>query len=147
MNLFRAAAALVKCRNPENQRQKPKTEPCWTPSCRFRACVLPGAESLTAHCYFFMADLVRQEIAAASHTWVVKVGTRVLTSPDGGLCQKRISSLADELHRLMLAGRRVALVSSGAVAAGLGQLGLTTRPTDLARLQAVAAVGQAHLVE
>jgi glutamate 5-kinase len=41
----------------------------------------------------------------------------------------------------------VALVTSGAVAAGLGQLKLSGRPTNLAQLQAVAAVGQSHLIE
>ena len=40
-----------------------------------------------------------------------------------------------------------ALVSSGAVGAGMGRLGLDRRPTDLAKLQAVAAVGQAYLIE
>ncbi|HOZ59653.1 MAG TPA: glutamate 5-kinase, partial [Nakamurella multipartita] len=41
----------------------------------------------------------------------------------------------------------VVLVSSGAVGAGMSQLGLTQRPQDVARLQAVAAVGQARLIE
>ncbi len=94
-----------------------------------------------------MPDLIRQEIAANSTTWVVKVGTRVLTGADGLLNQERISQLAEELHQVMLTGRRVALVSSGAVGAGMGQLGLKRRPTDLAHLQAVAAVGQTNLVE
>ena len=44
-------------------------------------------------------------------------------------------------------GRKVVLVSSGAVGAGMGRLGLKTRPADLARLQAVAAVGQSVLIE
>ncbi len=44
-------------------------------------------------------------------------------------------------------GRRVVLVSSGAVGAGMGQLGLKKRPTDLSHLQAVAAIGQTNLVE
>ena len=48
---------------------------------------------------------------------------------------------------MLQSGRRVALVSSGAVAAGMGRLGLKKRPTDLAQLQAVAAVGQTSLVE
>jgi glutamate 5-kinase len=92
-------------------------------------------------------DLVRQEIAAASHLWVVKVGTRVLTRPDGLLNQERIASLCEELHQVIETGRKVVLVSSGAVGAGMGQLGLTKRPRDLAHLQAVAAVGQTNLVE
>ena len=94
-----------------------------------------------------MPDLVRQEIAAASPLWVVKVGTRVLTRADGLLNQERIASLCEELHQVIESGRKVVLVSSGAVGAGMGQLGLTKRPRDLAHLQAVAAVGQTNLVE
>jgi glutamate 5-kinase len=94
-----------------------------------------------------MTDLLRQEIAAAAHTIVVKVGTRILTGADGQLDQDRVAALAEELHQVMQAGRRVALVSSGAVGAGMGRLALNKRPTDLAELQAVAAVGQSSLVE
>jgi glutamate 5-kinase len=94
-----------------------------------------------------MADLLRQEIATAAHTVIVKIGTRSLTTAGGGLCQSRISSLAEELCVLADSGRKVALVTSGAVAAGMGQLGLTKRPANLAQLQAVAAVGQSHLIE
>jgi glutamate 5-kinase len=71
----------------------------------------------------------------------------VLTGGTGLLNRERVESLAAELHQLMDTGRKVALVTSGAVAAGMGQLKLTRRPTNLAQLQAVAAVGQAHLVE
>lgn len=94
-----------------------------------------------------MTDILRQEIATAAHTIVVKVGTRVLTDADCRLDQGRIAQLAEELHQLMLTGRKVALVTSGAVGAGLGQLKLPRRPTNLAQLQAVAAVGQSHLIE
>ncbi|HEY2148824.1 MAG TPA: glutamate 5-kinase [Pirellulales bacterium] len=92
-------------------------------------------------------NLLRQEVATAAHTIVVKVGTRILTGADGLLDQARVAALAEELHQVMQSGRRVALVSSGAVGAGMGQLGLKKRPTDLAELQAVAAVGQTNLVE
>jgi len=94
-----------------------------------------------------MADLIRQEIAATSSTIVVKVGTRVLTRPDGQLDQQRIDNLAEQIHQVLETGRKVVLVSSGAVGAGMGRLGLKNRPTDLARLQAVAAVGQSLLIE
>ena len=94
-----------------------------------------------------MPELVRQELAASSTTVVVKVGTRVLTGADGLLCEKRIAALAEELCRAWDAGRKVILVSSGAVGAGMGRLGLAKRPVDLAQLQAVAAVGQSRLVE
>lgn len=94
-----------------------------------------------------MPDLVRQEIAAGAPLWVVKVGTRVLTRPDGLLNQERIATLCEELHQVIESGRKVVLVSSGAVGAGMGQLGLAKRPRDLAQLQAVAAVGQTNLVQ
>ena len=86
-----------------------------------------------------MTDLVRQEIAAAAKRIVVKVGTRVLTGDDGQLNLNRIHHLALQLHQIGVAGKDVILVSSGAVGAGMGKLGLTNRPSDLSRLQAVAA--------
>jgi glutamate 5-kinase len=94
-----------------------------------------------------MTDVLRQEIAALATTVVVKVGTQVLTCDDGQLDQARIEQLAQQLHEVLQSGRKVVLVSSGAVGAGMGRLGMTQRPTDLPRLQAVAAIGQSRLVE
>lgn len=94
-----------------------------------------------------MTDLVRQEIMTAADTVVVKVGSRVLTREDGALDDARVAAVADQLARLRLDGRKVVLVSSGAVAAGIGRLGWKRRPTDLAELQAAAAVGQSRLIE
>jgi len=94
-----------------------------------------------------MTDLLRQEIATAADTIVVKVGTRVLTGRDGRLDVGQIDSLSGQVNDVIAAGRKVVLVSSGAVGAGMGRLGLQRRPADLARLQAVAAVGQSILVE
>ena len=94
-----------------------------------------------------MQDLVRREIAALATTMVVKVGTRVVTHPGGKLNEERIAQLAEEIHEVLATGRKVALVSSGAVGAGMGRLGLPSRPETLAQLQAVAAVGQSHLIE
>jgi glutamate 5-kinase len=94
-----------------------------------------------------MTDILRQEIATTADTIVVKVGTRVLTREDGKLDYDRITRLGEDISRLIEDGRRVVLVSSGAVGAGIGRLELDERPTDLGRLQAVAAVGQSALVE
>src|SRR4051794_5513897 len=94
-----------------------------------------------------MLDPIRQEITARSKTVVVKVGTRVLTHDDGTLDQQRVTAVAEQLVQLMEEKRNVVLVSSGAVGAGIGRLGLDRRPTDLAHLQAVAAVGQSRLIE
>lgn len=94
-----------------------------------------------------MTDLLRQEIAATADIIVVKVGTRVLTGAEGKLDEGRIASLTADISALMQAGRKVVLVSSGAVGSGMGLLGLAERPRDLAHLQAVAALGQASLVQ
>ena len=74
-------------------------------------------------------DLVRDEVVFSARTWVVKVGTSVLTGLDGALDPGRIGHLAEQICAVTATGRRVALVSSGAVGAGIGQLGLsqTTR--------------------
>jgi glutamate 5-kinase len=93
-----------------------------------------------------MIDPVRQEIVTSAHTVVVKVGTNVLTSADGTLDPGRLQGLADQVQRLRQAGRQVALVSSGAIGAGIGRLGLGKRPSDLRHLQACAAVGQSFLM-
>jgi glutamate 5-kinase len=94
-----------------------------------------------------VTNLVRQEIMTAADTVVVKVGSRVLTREDGTLDDARVAAIADQLARLRLDGRKPVLVSSGAVAAGMGRLGLKRRPTDLTDLQAAAAVGQSRLIE
>src|SRR5438552_4564267 len=93
-----------------------------------------------------MLDPVRQEVITLAHTVVVKVGTNVLAGPDGQLNAERRQSLADQVQRLREQGRKVALVSSGAIGAGVGQLGLGKRPSDLRHLQACAAIGQGFLM-
>lgn len=94
-----------------------------------------------------MIDVVRQDILARSHTAVIKVGTNVLADGAGKLDSHRIQSLAEQLSRVRAGGRKVVLVTSGAIGAGVGKLGLTKRPTDLPHLQACAAVGQAALMQ
>ncbi|WP_165221471.1 glutamate 5-kinase [Aquisphaera insulae] len=91
-------------------------------------------------------DLVRDEIVLDSAIWVVKVGTSVLADPQGRLDPDRIHHLSEQICAVMDSGRKVALVSSGAVGAGIGQLGLPRRPENLSELQAVAAVGQSYLI-
>ncbi len=78
---------------------------------------------------------------------VVKVGTAVLSRPEGGLNRARIRSLAEELAALKKQGHAVLLVSSGAIGAGMDRFGWKTRPTALADKQAAAAVGQVALME
>lgn len=72
---------------------------------------------------------------------VVKIGSRALTA-DGG----RFSRVAEQLATQVRAGRKVVLVSSGAVALGRERLGLQERPKKMALLQAAAATGQSLLM-
>ena len=88
----------------------------------------------------------RQALISNVKRIVVKIGTAVLTGPDGVVDQSRIRSLSDQVHELRSRGYTVVLVSSGAIGAGIGQLGLRERPVALPKLQAAAAVGQSRLM-
>ncbi|MDM7831677.1 glutamate 5-kinase [Cellulomonas edaphi] len=91
------------------------------------------------------ALIERQQLPAAARV-VVKVGSSSLTSPDGRLDPARLRALVDVLAARRAAGGQVVLVSSGAIAAAIGPLGLPARPRDLATQQAAASVGQGLLV-
>jgi glutamate 5-kinase len=94
-----------------------------------------------------MTNASRKQIFEQASTIVVKIGTHVLTDEAGRLSEAKIADLAGGVNHLLDAGHNVILVSSGAVGAGIGRMNLAARPTDLAQLQAVAAIGQSALVE
>ena len=77
---------------------------------------------------------------------VVKVGTSTLTHASGGLNLRRIDLLLRELSDLMNAGKEIVFVSSGAIAAGMGRLGLAEKPAEIPKKQAIAAIGQGVLM-
>jgi glutamate 5-kinase len=89
--------------------------------------------------------LTHAAIGAARRV-VVKVGSSSLTTADGGIDPARVARLVETLTAVKQSGREVVLVSSGAIAAGLSPLGLTSRPRDLASQQAAASVGQGLLM-
>ena len=76
---------------------------------------------------------------------VVKIGSSSLTDDRGGLDQDRIRAIADTAAELAEQGTELVIVSSGAIAAALGPLGLPERPAAVALQQAAASVGQALL--
>ena len=78
---------------------------------------------------------------------VVKVGTSSIANESGELDDDALTKLAGDLATARDAGHDVVLVMSGAIAAGMPALGLTSRPTDMGTLQAIAAVGQPRLIE
>ncbi len=88
----------------------------------------------------------RRAVVAAASRVVVKVGSSSLTAPRGGLDSDRVDALVDALGARLAAGVEIVLVSSGAIATGIGPLGITRRPRDLATQQAAASVGQGILL-
>ena len=87
----------------------------------------------------------REQLAKARRV-VIKVGTNVVMRDDGRLALSRIYGIAESVARLREQGRDVLLVSSGAVGLGMERIGLTLRPTELAQVQACAAIGQSRLM-
>ena len=77
---------------------------------------------------------------------VIKVGTASLVGVDGEPEEEKLARLCSQMIELRRTGIEVILVSSGAIAAGLGPLGLEARPSDIPSLQAAAAVGQGRLL-
>ncbi len=87
----------------------------------------------------------RQRIASAGLA-VIKIGSSLLTDPEAGTAHGNIRHWCGEIVAELDRGRRVLLVSSGAVAEGVARLGWRRPPSDLPNLQAAAAVGQMGLV-
>lgn len=77
---------------------------------------------------------------------VVKVGSTTLTHEGGFVNIRRVERLVKTLSDLKNASREVVLVTSGAIAVGMGALGLAERPGDIPSKQAAAAVGQCELM-
>jgi glutamate 5-kinase len=78
---------------------------------------------------------------------VVKVGTNLLTDKLTGLNPDRINSIAGGVSHLQSLGYQVALVSSGAIGAGVAARRLKERPKSMREKQATAAIGQPILME
>jgi glutamate 5-kinase len=90
-------------------------------------------------------NLSRKNCFKTANRVVVKVGSGVLTKDDG-LNLRTIRSISRQICHLIEGGVEVVLVSSGAMASGVARLGLTKRPEEVPKRQAVAAVGQAGLI-
>ena len=77
---------------------------------------------------------------------VIKIGTSTLAYPTGHLNIRRVEELCKVISDIKNAGNQVIVVSSGAIAMGIGKLGLHERPKDIPTKQAAAAVGQCELM-
>jgi glutamate 5-kinase len=88
-----------------------------------------------------------ETVISQANTLVVKVGSSLVTNEGRGLDAAAIARWAAQVAALRKLGRRVILVSSGAIAEGMQRLGWSRRPHAMHELQAAAAVGQMGLVQ
>lgn len=80
-------------------------------------------------------------------TLIIKIGTNVLTRPDGRLDITNISQLVDQIATLKKQGVRLVLISSGAVGAGRELLPDADQLDTVERRQMLSAIGQVRLME
>ena len=92
-----------------------------------------------------MCKLEREMLKNAKRI-VVKVGTSTITYSNGKRNFSQIDRLARELSDLQNQGKKMILVTSGAVAVGVDRLGLPKKPDTIPGKQAAAAVGQGVLM-
>jgi len=94
-----------------------------------------------------MENELRKQLLADVRRVVVKVGSAALCDTRGRFSEARVRALSASIADLVKDGRKVVLVTSGAIAAGMSEIGLQERPDDMARLQALAALGQGRLMK
>jgi glutamate 5-kinase len=88
----------------------------------------------------------KSRLGPVAKRWVIKLGTGILSDPRGRVDLQQIEQLAAQVIELRRLGHQVLLVSSGAVGCGMSLLRLARRPTEVAELQACAALGQPRLM-
>jgi glutamate 5-kinase len=77
----------------------------------------------------------------------IKIGTRVLTASNNKIDEQVIKNIVDSVVSLADAGKEVVIVTSGAIGAGLGLFEIDKKHKSLSELQAIASVGQNHLMD
>ncbi len=84
----------------------------------------------------------------SNQTVVVKVGTSSITDDQGVVRREAVAAICDQVADARQSGHRIVIVTSGAIAAGLPELGLggENRPNDIITLQAASTVGQGALI-
>ncbi len=90
---------------------------------------------------------MKQRKKSSRGRWVVKIGSSLLTENGLGLATHFIGDWVAQIAELRKQGIDFVVVSSGSIAEGCSRLGWTSRPSELHRLQAAAAVGQMGLVQ
>ena len=94
-----------------------------------------------------MINAIRNKISKAKRI-VIKVGTNVLADENGIISSYRINNLVKQISYIKEnLKKEIVLVSSGAIGAGMGEIGISNRPKTLPSLQALASIGQCKLIK
>ena len=96
--------------------------------------------------YEIEATFDRKSLFSDVKRIVVKVGTRMLSRESNLLDLAVIDRLMDQVAEARKMGVETAIVTSGAVGAGMGVMNLRKRPENVNELQALAAMGQSQLM-
>lgn len=78
---------------------------------------------------------------------IIKVGSSSLCDDKGKIEKEKILGLVLQISKLIKRGYSIVLVSSGAIAAGMGAMDLESKPQTIPEKQALAAIGQARLMQ
>jgi glutamate 5-kinase len=100
---------------------------------------------LESHSEVPVVSDARSQLKDASRV-VIKLGSRVVTTDEGGPDESQLLHLAEQICELTGAGKEVVVVTSGAIRCGRSRLGIRDRSLDLPARQAAAAVGQIELM-
>lgn len=114
--------------------------------CQEHKCGKAAAGAVSADGENHIQAAVAEKIRSAKRI-VVKVGTSSLVHCNGKLNFRSFDLLARQLADLHNCGKQVVLVSSGAIAAGMGKLNLGEKPSEISKRQALAAIGQGSLMQ
>lgn len=87
-------------------------------------------------------DIDRKHMIKDIKRVVIKVGTSTLTHSTGLLNLKSLENIVKQITDIHNRGLEVVLVTSGAIGAGMGRLGMKERPNTIPEKQAAAAIGQ-----
>jgi len=88
----------------------------------------------------------RKSLIKNSKIVVIKIGTNSLSKKNGKLDKKSIENFANSISKLQKNGKKVIIVSSGAIGAGLSVLNLSQKPRNIELKQACAALGQNMMI-
>ena len=78
---------------------------------------------------------------------IIKIGSSSLCDDEGNINKEKILNLIWQIAQIKRKGIKITLVSSGAINAGVHIMNLTERPQTIPEKQALAAIGQASLMQ